>query len=158
MRTYRVFVLLALAIYIGSFFLIAVKNQGSDSGFKGYECALTTLTAPWGSAGLKEMHQAPLEFFSVLFSGWINPLFLTAVLVRWLRPTGRPGWVLLILVLLMFPACWIVFARAHLRPAAGYFVWAAAMVIALFSPAFSGQKAPNGDGRDIKLGENPAQA
>lgn len=138
MKIYRFLVLLSVLVFIGSFFLIAVRDASStnSSGFTGYWCALTTLTAPWGSDGLKELRQDPVEFFSVLFSGWINPLFIITLVVSWIRPRGRSKLILGTLVLLFFPACWVVFARAHVRPSVGYFVWSGAMVVALLAGVF----------------------
>ncbi|HLW55548.1 MAG TPA: hypothetical protein VKW06_22155 [Candidatus Angelobacter sp.] len=133
MKMSRILLWLAMAAYAGSFFLTAVRDANGPSGFTGYWCALTTLTAPWGSDGLKELRQEPVEFFSVLFSGWINPLFLITLLVRWRRPRGRAAWILGALVLILFPACWVVFAKVHVHPVAGYFLWTAAMLVALFS-------------------------
>lgn len=144
MKMYRVVLLLSLLVYIGSFFLTAVRDATSTngSGFTGYWCAVTTLTAPWGSDGLKELRQDPVEFFSVLFSGWINPLFLITVLVSWIRPYGRWRWILGTLVLIFLPACWVVFAKAHVRPTLGYFVWTAAMVVALLAGALGSARRP----------------
>lgn len=146
MKISTILICLGILLYVVSFFLIAVKNVDNDAGFSGYWCALTTLTAPWGSEGLKQLRQAPLDFFSVLLSGWINPLFLIVVIVRWISPRSRLGWILFTLVLLMFPACWIVFARAHLRPSSGYFVWTMGMLMALLAGAFarSGERRPTG--------------
>jgi len=133
-----------LAAYVGSFFLTAVKDASAPqgAGFTGYWCALTTLTAPWGSDGLKEMRREPVEFFSILFSGWINPVFLITLFVRWRRPNGRLAWVLGVIFVIMLPSCWIVFAKAHARPSVGYFVWTIAMLTAVFAGAlFSEGKA-----------------
>jgi multidrug transporter EmrE-like cation transporter len=137
MKIKRMLLLLAILAYIGSFFLTAVRDSAGGGGFSGYWCALTTLTAPWGSDGLKELRQDPVDFFSVLFSGWINPLFLATLIVRWRRPHGRLAWILGAILLILLPACWVVFAKAHLRPSIGYFVWTAAMIVALFAGAFA---------------------
>ena len=137
MKPGRILLLLALAAYVGSFFLTAVKDASAPqgAGFTGYWCALTTLTAPWGSDGLKEMRREPVEFFSILFSGWINPVFLITLFVRWRWPNGRLAWILGVIFLIMLPSCWIVFAKAHLRPSMGYFVWTIAMLTAVFARA-----------------------
>lgn len=137
MNISRLVVWVGILAFIGSFFLTAVRDATNGSGFTGYWCALTALTAPWGSDGLKEMHQDPIDFFSVLFSGWINPLFLITLAVRWRHPQGKFGWILGILVLILLPSCWVVFAKAHLRPSIGYFVWTAAIVGTLFAGAFA---------------------
>lgn len=137
MKIDRTLLLLGLALFVASFFLIAVRNAGGagSSGGEGYKCALLALTVPWGHDGWNMLHSDPVSYFAVLLSGWINPLFLITLLVRWRRPQGRLGWILGAILLLMFPACWVVFAKVQLRPAAGYFLWTGAMVLALFSKA-----------------------
>jgi hypothetical protein len=135
----RILVLLALVAYVGSFFLTAAKDASApqSAGFTGYWCALTTLTAPWGSDGLKEMRREPVEFFSILLAGWINPVFLITLFVRWRWPNGRLAWILGLIFVIMLPSCWIVFMKAHLRPSVGYFVWTIAMLTAVFARALS---------------------
>jgi hypothetical protein len=135
----RILLFLALVAYVGSFFLTAAKDASApqSAGFTGYWCALTTLTAPWGSDGLKEMRREPVEFFSILFSGWINPVFLITIFVWWRWPHRRLAWILGLILVIMLPSCWIVFMKAHLRPSVGYFVWTGAMVTALFSRVLS---------------------
>lgn len=136
MKIDRTLLLLGLALFVASFFLTAVRNAGSaTAGGPGYLAAYITLTLPWTRDGWNTLHSDPVDYFSVLFSGWINPLFLITLLVRWLRPQARLGWILGAILLLMFPACWIVFSKVQLRPAAGYFLWTGAMVLALFSKA-----------------------
>jgi hypothetical protein len=137
MKIDRTLLLLGLALYIASFFLIAVRNAGGSSsgGGRGYMCAFLALTLPWGRDGWNMLHSDPVSYFGILLSGWINPFFLITLLVRWIRPKARLGWILGALLLLMFPACWVVFTRVQLRPATGYFLWTGAMVLSLFSKA-----------------------
>ena len=137
MKIDRTLLLFGLALYIASFFLISVRNaggSGSDGG-RGYMCAFLALSLPWGRDGWNMLHSDPVSYFSILLSGWINPLFLITLLVRWIRPMARLGWILGAILLLMFPACWVVFAKVQLRPAAGYFLWTGAIVLSLFSKA-----------------------
>jgi hypothetical protein len=150
MKITTILVWLAILAYVGSYFLTAVKDATASpraAGYPGYFCAYITLTSPWGSSGVNELRQDPVDFFSVLFSGWINPLFLIALIVRWRRPHGRLGWILGALLLILFPACWVVFFKAHLRPSTGYFLWSAAIVVALFSTAFARSRPDRAFGR-----------
>jgi hypothetical protein len=150
MKISTILVWLGFLVYLGSFFLTAVLDATASpgaAGYPGYFCAYITLASPWGSSGLNELKSDPVDFFSVLLSGWINPLFLITLIARWRRPHSRSGWILGALLLILFPACWVVFAKARLRPSIGYFVWTAAMVVALFSTAFSGSRADQPIGR-----------
>jgi hypothetical protein len=146
MKMSRVVFFIGLLLYIGSFFLTAVigvkEVSGSlvASGFSGYTCALTTLLSPWGHEGWEALRDTPLEYFPILFSGWINPVFLITAIALLVKPNGRPGALLRIVVIVMFPACWIVFYQMNLRPRAGYFLWTAAMLLVLFSTMFSREK------------------
>jgi CHASE2 domain-containing sensor protein len=72
--------------------------------------------------------------------------------VRWRRPRSKLGWILIAALLLMFPACWVVFVTGHLQPMAGYFLWTGAMLLVLFAKATE----PRGDlliARDRVAGE-----
>jgi hypothetical protein len=151
-KTYRILILIGVALYAVSFFLIGVSDasNGGKGGIPGYTCATTTLLSPWGGEGLKMVRESPIDFFSVLISGWINPVFLITVIVLLCRPKGRLGGILTIVLLLMFPACWIVFYRAHLQPRAGYFLWTAAMLLVLFAPRLARTSAASQKPVDIR--------
>ena len=132
------FVVVGLALYVGAFFLVAAHDADSSSsfsvrGYPGWFCAAITLRNVWGHEGLDLLRQSRLVYFSLLFSGWINPLFLITLLAQLVRPKGRLAFVLRILLLLMFPACWIVFIQMGLRPREGYFLWTAAMLLVMFA-------------------------
>src|SRR5262245_59111370 len=138
MKMSRVILLIGFLVYVGSFFLIAVKESGQNaSGFRGYWCAYTTLQAPWGHSGLEVLREKPLEYFAWLFSGWINPFFLAALVASLIKPAGRLAATLRIVTLLMLPACWLVFHMEHVRPYTGYFLWTGGMLLVLFSSMFS---------------------
>src|SRR5262245_54589006 len=125
-----------MVLFVGSFFLIAVREANATqagSGMRGYTCAYVAFLSPWGSDGLRMLREGPMDYFSVLFSGWINPVFLITALVLFIRPDGRLAGTLRIIVLVMFLACWIVFYKEHLHPQAGYFLWTGAMLLVLFS-------------------------
>jgi hypothetical protein len=136
MKRYWILIFLGLVLFVISFFLIAVREAGatqSDSGMRGYTCAYVALLSPWGSDGLRTLREGPVGYFAVLFSGWINPVFLLTVVVLLIRPSGALAGVLRGVLLVMFLACWIVFYKEHLHPRAGYFLWTAAMLMALFA-------------------------
>jgi hypothetical protein len=131
-----ILVIVGMAFYVGAFFLIAAQDvhpsQGSR-GYPGYFCALITLMNPWGHDALDSLQRGPIEYFGTLFSGWINPLFLLALVVTLLRPKGRLAFALRIALLLMFAACWVVFYKLSLYPREGYFVWMAGMLLVIFA-------------------------
>ncbi|MCU1221455.1 MAG: hypothetical protein JWN42_2652 [Candidatus Angelobacter sp.] len=92
---------------------------------------------PWSDDGIKLLHEHPLGYIATLLSGWINLIFLVTVALLF-RDRARSlvnGF--RIALLFMFPACWIVFSYQNLRPRYGYFLWTAAMLLALFSSSFS---------------------
>jgi hypothetical protein len=135
-KTYWTLIVLGIILFIVSFFLTAVKDVNAApgaSGEKGYFCAYITLSIPLGHDGWQMLRETPVNYFAVLLSGLINPVFVITVVLSLLKPQGRPGAILRIVLLFMFAACWIVFYRAHLRPQAGYFLWTAAMLLVLFS-------------------------
>jgi hypothetical protein len=140
MKINRILLLIGMVLYIGSFFLIAIKDaqaSPSASGYAGYWCAYVTLLSPWGHDGLRMLQESPVDYFAVLISGLINPVFLITVVLLLRKPNSRLAATLRVVVLCMFAACWIVFYKEHLRPQAGYFLWTAAMLLVLFSNVFS---------------------
>ena len=143
MKTNRVVVLIGFLAYVASFFLIAVKETNatsSNAGFEGYWCAYIALVSPWGHSGMELLRDSALAYFSVLLSGWINPVFIITAAMLLARPHGRPGAFLRIVVVLLLPACWIVFHNEHLRPWTGYWIWTAAMLVVLFSTMLAREK------------------
>lgn len=150
----RVISLIAFLLFVVSFYppdwrpfagsqastmLIAVKEANAtarDRGIPGFLCAYTTLALPWTADGIRMLRQEPVEFFAILFSGWINPLFIITFIILLINPNSRLGGILRIVLIFMFAACWIVFYNEHLHPRAGYFLWTAAMLVALFAGKF----------------------
>ncbi len=144
MKTYRILILLGLVLFVASFFLVAVREAGAtqgEAGIRGYTCAYVALLAPWGSDGLRLLRQGPVDYFAILFSGWINPVFLIAAVAVLIRPQGRFAGVLRMVLLVMFVAPWIVFYKEHLHPREGYFLWTAAMLLVLFSSKIGAGRA-----------------
>jgi hypothetical protein len=135
-KTYWILIFLGLVLFAVSFRLVAVRQGGAgpgDPGMRGYTCAYVTLLSPWGSDGLRMLREGPVEYFAVLFSGWINPVFLITTILLLIRPNGGLAGTLRVILLIMFLACWIVFYKEHLHPREGYFLWTAAMLLVLFS-------------------------
>jgi len=130
MKIGRIVLLLATLLYIASFFMVAVTVPDPLAG---YDCAYTALVLPWSSDGLKTLRDAPIDYFSILLSGLINPVFIVTLILLWRKPRGRARAILRVVLVLMFGACWVVFNRMHIQPRAGYFLWTGAMLVALFS-------------------------
>ena len=157
MKTYWTLILLGLVLFAVSFRLIAVRGAGagpSDPGIRGYTCAYVALMSPWGSDGLRMLREGPVDFFAILFSGWINPVFLITMIVLLVRPKGSLARMLRIILLIMFLACWIVFYEEHLHPREGYFLWTAAMLLVLFSNKLVKPAAPTAPRKTVDNGAN----
>jgi hypothetical protein len=137
-RIVRWILLLAgIGLFAFSFTLPAIreiaKPGATPNVMRGYDCAVTALLVPWGKDGFTIMRSDPLTYFSVLFSGWINPLFVLAVLFVVIRPAWRINAVFRVLVPLMFIFCWIVFFKIHFQAYTGYWLWMAGVLLALWS-------------------------
>jgi 4-amino-4-deoxy-L-arabinose transferase-like glycosyltransferase len=117
--------------------------------FPGYWCAYVTLFLPWSRDGLNSLHEWPLLYFAILLSGWITPMFLLTLGFLLKKSTHNTGQTLRIVLLLMLPACWIVFSQEHLRPRYGYYLWTAAMLLALFASSLSNQPGDSETQRKI---------
>ena len=136
MRKNWILVIVGMALWVGSFFLVAVQEANTPyggSGYRGYLCAFITLINVWGHDAMAMLRETPVEYFSTLLSGWINPVFLITLMASLVRPKGRLAVVLRIVFLLMLPACWIVFYKMKLYPREGYFVWTAGMLLVMFA-------------------------
>lgn len=129
--------LVGLALFGISFNMVAVKdasNKGNTGGMLGYKCATLSLSAPWGgSDSVKMRHESPVQWFSLLISGWINPAFILGLLVMFAAPNQRWALIVRCLIALMFIACWVFFYKVHLAALQGYFVWMIGILLALFS-------------------------
>lgn len=139
MRPAKKVLVSGLLLYLLSFALPAVEHTGLLSGGSepGYTSALYALKVPWARDNLPNTRNGlpALAWTSLVLSGWINPLFLLAMLChRW----SRIFHVLRIVLLAMFPACWVYFHFGSVSPREGYFVWVAGMILALFSAGKQG--------------------
>jgi len=128
-----------LLLYAVSFFLVAVSGIQTSSGGPafGFECAFTTLLFSVEQAKVL-VHELPsisdpIQYFSVLISGWINLVFLAFVVVSTIGNRLRLGNIIRNAILLMIPFCWIVFHHEQLFPREGYFLWTFGMLFTLFS-------------------------
>lgn len=131
-----ILVAVGLALFVGAFFLTAAQDVGHSSdarGYPGWFCAVVTLIDTWGQGPRSSFGESPVQFLAMLFSGWINPLFLITLLAQLVRPKGRLAFVLRILLLFLFPACWVVFFAMNLYPREGYFVWIAGILLVVFT-------------------------
>lgn len=146
MRRNWILVLLGFALFAGSFFLPAVKdvNAGAkDAGVVGYKCASLALRIPWGNEGQGLRRSSPVQYFSILISGWINPAFLLVLVLVLIRPGWVVSQVLRVVVVLMFGACWVVFSQVHLQAQLGYYLWMLGIILALFAPRGGSKQVTN---------------
>lgn len=140
MKSVRWILLLAgLCLFAFSFTLPAIreiaKPGATPNKMVGYDCAVTALLVPWGKDGFTIMRSDPLTYFSILFSGWITPVFVLSIVVALVRPDWRINSLFRIAVTLMFIFCWIVFSKIHFQAYEGYWVWMAGVLLALWSQA-----------------------
>jgi hypothetical protein len=138
--------LIALGAFIVSFLLPAIRIPSFDLNLPGYVCAWSALIAPWDKEGAKELVSKSGAYFAVLCSGLINPLFLATIVMLRGKKTERFGKSLRIAVLCLLPTCWLYFWVQKMYPHVGYFLWVAAIIVALYS------SSPRRD-RSIKLAE-----
>lgn len=130
--------LVALSVFAISFFLPAIWiPHVTPRTATGYWCAWVTLVSPWTADGLKDLPTSPVKYFSILLSGWINPVFLISVVLSRRESARKLSRTLRTIALVLMPACWIVFYTQGVYPFVAYFIWTAAMVAALFSSSFS---------------------
>lgn len=132
-----IFLLAGLVLFAVSFKLPAIQEVAkpgvTPNTITGYNCAVLSLVQPWGKEGLTLLHSDPVNYFSILVSGWINPVFLIALLVLLIRPVARINWVFRVMVPLMFICCWIVFNKIHFSAYTGYYAWMCGILLVLFS-------------------------
>lgn len=123
-----------LLIYVGSFFLWAVEDFGwLASPERGYICAEVALFSPFSEDGRSLLHEKPIEYFSMLGSGLINPAFLLTFLLQQFGVRRSATIILSYLTILMMPLCWVVFRYERLYPREGHVLWIAGMLLTLFA-------------------------
>ena len=138
MKISRVLLLVGFLLYVGSFFLLAVAPAGeaSNSGVRGYICAAITLITPFSSDGWRLLQASPLQYFALLISGLVNPVFLITFIALLIRPNGRLAGILRFFLPVMFVFCWVIFHYQHLTPRSGHFLWMGSILLAAFSTLF----------------------
>lgn len=130
--------LIALVVFAISFFLPAIWiSHVTPHTATGYWCAWVTFISPWTADGLKDLSTSPVKYFSILLSGWINPLFLLSVVLSRRESVRKLSRMLRTVTLIFMPICWIVFFTQGVYPFVGYLVWTICMIAALFSSSFS---------------------
>lgn len=103
---------------------------------RGYFAAFFSLVLPLKEnpfSGRWLFHDMVFEYVALLISGWIKPVFLIVVALMLRGRYQRTVATLRIIVLLMFPFCWVVFYHYGFYPREGYFLWLLGMVLVLFS-------------------------
>ena len=128
---------IGLFIYALSFFLASAGPFDASKPLRGYFCASVTLLFSWEEAklwvhGVPSINN-PLEYIAVLVSGWINAIFLVALLGTSLRPSSSSFTLARIMLILVIPSCWLVFYYQQLYPREGHFLWIVGMFMVLFS-------------------------
>jgi hypothetical protein len=128
-------VVVGLSLYVASFFLLAIGDFGwlAADPQRGYSCAEFTLVFPFSEDGRSLLHEKPIEYFSLLGSGLINPSFLTTFFLQLFRVRPQAIVVLRNLTILMIPLCWVVFRYEHFYPREGYVLWIVGMLLTLFA-------------------------
>jgi hypothetical protein len=137
-----------LLLYVASFFpgifgyrLVAVKTHnpttiGGYYEFTGFDCAKAALLGPWEEHGPRDVSD-----FSLLISGWINPLLVITVFLALWKKYPRATAILRIMILLMIPFCWVFFYYTESYPREGHFLWVIGMLLMLFSGKFRKDEA-----------------
>jgi hypothetical protein len=147
-----------VALFAYSFTLPAIREAAKPGGaggntVAGYWCAFLALAKPWGKEGITLLHSDPLTYFSVLWSGLTNPVFVLALPFLVFKPRSLINRVFLVLLALMLICSWLVLQRIqrygfHFYAFTGFYVWMCGILLALFSdlwvqkPAAAGTAKP----------------
>ena len=142
MRTRRILLWIGLLLFAASFFLYAVWDRTPLNRYRGFECATSALLLPWAEAGWEEIIHVPVPWFSIIISGWINPVFFIFLIFVLRKRNHRTISILRCIILLMIPFCWISFHYLPIYPREDHYLWIFAMVLVLFSAPFGRNAAP----------------
>ncbi|MGD0097133.1 MAG: hypothetical protein ABSB60_11605 [Terracidiphilus sp.] len=132
--------IVGLCIYVGAFFLPAVREMASPGNdapmmLRGSRCAWVTLVNTLN----REMWNS--KDFLAVFSGWINPL-LVLYLIFLLFPVFRwPRRVVAAIIMLFLIGTWVFFALYPLVPLVGHFLWVAGILLLLSGEIFARKQA-----------------
>jgi hypothetical protein len=138
-------------MYAWSFFLSFVGGPGvyTPKLPSGAHCAFDWFFFPMVYVHLHSVSDfftdAPIENVSVAASGWINPVFLLAVLFLVIGRTPKLAKTLRYAILLMLPFPWAVFRHQHMWPREGYILWTIGMVLVLFSGELEKKRSASGN-------------
>jgi|SRR5580698_1133114 hypothetical protein len=117
--------ILGYFVYLGAFFLPAIREPGQTETYKGSFCAWVTLINTFNPEFLKSRN------ILAICSGWINPLMILYVGFLFsgrLRKARR----LIASVVLVFMLCtWVFFYVAPMVPLIGHFLWIAGILMIL---------------------------
>lgn len=93
-----------LTMYVVSFFLWAVGDRiPTARPMRGYYCANFAMFVPWAKDWRWLLQERPFEYFSLLISAWVNPLFLAAATLGFWKPSSSTAVVPRIFTLLSIP-------------------------------------------------------
>jgi hypothetical protein len=136
MARQRAIVWIGLSLYAVSFFLVAVDAPDPMLGWScAYFALLLPLTTPLSAPVFRGN---AFLYLAILASGWINIIFLIALILHAGRRHGRMFVMSRAIILLMIPFCWPVFYYETLGfPREAHFVWIIGMLLALFSEELS---------------------
>jgi hypothetical protein len=143
MEINRTILWIGSAIYIASFFLVAVEGPGGAPSTRGpilgYMCAWMAVVAPWAIGSDWSRGVMPILMPGLLITGLINPVFIAGVIAL-LQRKRRSFVVLRAIVLSMIPFSWICFF--FVLPREGYFLWTLGMLLVLFSNIWEQRTTP----------------
>ena len=130
----RVARVVGVVLFVIAFFLPAVRSQetsGPGSGpEQGYVCAMVSIAVTGGIfKAIGAQAKDALGIFSLILSGWLNPLNLAYLaFLPWPKflITRRvlAGGVVVCLV-----ATWVFFAQSQMVPLIGHYLWAAGALL-----------------------------
>ena len=133
--------LVGLAIFVLAFLQPAIR-AGESTVLSGWKCASIATT----ESMTLFMKPGPghHEYFEYLvaFSGWINPLILLTLLAAPIRALRILRKIFAVLVVLCMIATWVLFAKQHITPLIGHFMWIAGAIVFLIPEAFPRRRPP----------------
>lgn len=134
----RVLRFVGLGIFVLAFFLPAVAPPGEGSGAgsgpqPGWVCAGFTLIP----TGAVIQHPSALfkgtesREYTLLFSGWVNPLVLIYLLFCIRRSWIWPRRIAAVAILICLGCAWVFLANEHFTAFIGHYLWVAGIVLML---------------------------
>lgn len=123
--------ILGLGVFVLAFFLPAVSaGAGAEATvFPGWKCASIALSETVGLFGKSASFSLPVLL--VVFSGWINPLVVLALLFSFFGRLRTLRRILGALIVLCMAATWTFFALQKVTPLTGHWLWIAGALLIL---------------------------